>query len=242
MPCQDVTLDTLLNGRVKLRQYRGGYRFSIDAAILARHIRPRPGDFIVDLGTGCGVVPLVAACRHPDVTAVGVEIQPELAALARENAALNGLSDRMCILEMDMKDLTPAVIKRPPDWVVSNPPYRPMGSGRLNPNSQRALARHEIAVRLDDVAAAAGRILRTGGRFLLMYAAVRLADVFAALRRHRIEPKVLRLVHGRIDAPAKMMLVEGAKAAASGLTAAAPLVVYNEEGAYTAEVRDLLGK
>jgi len=235
------TLDPFLDGRLNVCQSRAGYRFSIDSLILAFHAVPsQPGERILDLGTGCGIMPLVMACRNADVRLVGVEIQPELAALARRNVAANGFQSRISIIEGDMLRLRADQLGPPMDMVMTNPPYRKPHSGRVNPQSQRALARHEIAVALEGLIKTMRRFLKTGGNGWIVYPAERLAELMAGMRDHHLEPKYLRLVHSRYDADAKRCLLKVVKAARPGLAIAPPLVLYNAAGEYTDEVAAML--
>ncbi|RLB98205.1 MAG: SAM-dependent methyltransferase, partial [Deltaproteobacteria bacterium] len=162
----NTTTDTFFNGQVTVKQSRTGYRYSIDAVILAGHVRPRPADRIVDLGTGCGIIPLIIGFRYPGVKLYGVEIQQDLADIARANVKANHLEKRVEILPADMRTLKPSIVSGPVDQVVSNPPYHRISTGRINPDSQRAIARHELKVTLEDVLKAAEAMLRTAGKFV----------------------------------------------------------------------------
>jgi len=237
----DYTEDTFFNGRVTVKQPRGGYRYSIDAVILAGHVRPRPEDRVVDLGTGCGIIPLILGFRYPGITLSGVEIQAELADIARTNVAANHLEKRIDILPVDMRTLKSSTFSGPVDVVVSNPPFYRMSAGRINPESQRAIARHELKVTLEDVLKAAERVLRTAGKFVCIYGSDRLVDLFACMRICHIEPKFMRLIHSKVgtEADARLALVEGVKQGNSGLIAGPPLFIYGEDGEYTDEIQRL---
>jgi tRNA1Val (adenine37-N6)-methyltransferase len=234
-----ITSDTFFDGRLQVRQFRKGYRFSIDAVILADHIRPRPGETVLDLGAGCGIISLLLAYRHTETTAIGVEIQPELAELARVNVCANGMQARIRILCEDMKGLQPARLPGPVDWVASNPPYRKTATGRLNPHPQRAVARHEIKVALSDVIAAARRVLRTGGKFVVVYTAERMTEVLHQMQSTGIEPKFCRTIHSGTTTNAKLVLIEGLKGGHPGMVVAPPLVIYRKNGDYTAEIEKM---
>lgn len=234
-----VTTDSFFNGRITIKQHRRGYRFSIDAVILAAHARPRSGETVVDLGTGSGVIPLILACRSPDIRIYGVELQKELAEIARQNVDDNNLADRIGILHMDMKLLTADRVAGPVDLVVCNPPYRRSHSGRMNPDRQKAVARHEIHVDLKEVVASAHRILRTSGRFVAIYPAERLADMISQMRTFHIEPKALRSVHSNRASSAKLVLVEGVKAVHPGMKILPPLCIYSRGGGYAREMQKM---
>jgi tRNA1Val (adenine37-N6)-methyltransferase len=234
-----ITSDTFFDGRLQVRQYRNGYRFSIDAVILADHIRPHPGETVLDLGAGCGIISLILAFRYTESTVIGVEIQPELADLARVNVRVNGMQARIRILCEDMKGLDPARLPGPVDWVAANPPYRKTNTGRVNPHPQRAVARHEIKVALPDVIAAARRVLRTGGKLVTIYTAERMTEVLHQMQSSGIEPKFCRMIHSDTTSNAKLVLIEGVKGGHPGMVVAPPLVIYRENGDYTTEIEKM---
>ena len=231
------TTDTFFNGRLRIKQNQAGYRFSIDAVLLAYYARPQSGDKILDLGTGCGIIPLIMAYRLPDIRIYGVEVQAELAGLAVSNLKENRLQDRIKVMCTDMKLLKPKMTGGVVDLVVCNPPYRKNRSGRISPDEQRAVARHEIKADLSDVVQTARRMLRTAGRFVLIYAAERMTDILSQMRADRVEPKYIRMIHSDRDGEARMILVEGVKAGRPGLKIAPPLIIYDENGAYADEVQ-----
>jgi len=221
-------------------QHREGYRFSIDAVLLAAFSAPGAKDRIVDLGTGCGIIPLILGQRHPAVSITGIEVQPELAALAAQNVEANGMKDRVTIICGDMKLLSIQAVSGPVDLVISNPPYRKSRSGRVNPHPQRALARHEILATLQDVAAAAARLLGIGGGFAIVYPAERITDLLTNLRSTGIEPKHIQTVHAKDHDPARLVLVSGIKGGRPGATVHEPLVIYQPNGTYTETVQAML--
>jgi len=233
--------ESFLGGRLKVLQSSDGYRFSIDALILAHHAVPHPNDRrAADLGCGCGIIPLVLALRHPHVHIFGIEIQPQLADLAVRNVRLNGFEDRVTILEADLQSLSPRTMGGPADMLVSNPPYRRAAAGRVNPHAERAIARHEIAMTLAGLIAAARRLLRTGGRLWLIYPVERMAELMGSLHHGGIEPKYLRMIHSITGGEAQRVLVQAVKAARVGLTAGPPLFIYREADRFTEELEAML--
>jgi len=237
---KELTTDSFFDGRIKVKQHRRGYRFSIDAVLLASFVKPRPGDRIVDLGTGCGIILLIVAFRHPTCKLFGVEVQEELAGLAEMNVRQNRMENQIRIICEDMKNLNHSMVSGAVDIVIANPPYRRQSSGRLCRNHQRAQARHELSVTLPDVIETASRLLRNSGRFALIYLAERIADVLGHMRAFGIEPKFLRSVHPNGRSEAKLLLVEGIKGAAIGLKIAPPLIIHRADGEYTEEVQKML--
>lgn len=231
------TTDTFFNGRIQVKQDRGGYRFSIDAILLAGQATPRPEDKVVDLGAGCGIISLIMAYRNPGIMVYAVEVQAELARLALTNVRDNRLQDRITVLDTDMKTIKPDMTDGPVDLVVCNPPYRRPDSGRINPNHQRAVARHELKANLQDVTASTRRILKTSGRLVTIYSAERTADMLWQMRTDSLEPKIVRTIHSNARSEAKLVLVEGTKGGNPGLKIAPPLILYQDNGDYTDEVK-----
>ena len=237
---ESLTRDHFFNGNIVLNQPGSGYRFSIDAVILAHLFCPVPGETILDLGTGCGVIPIILAFRHPHVRLIGVEIQPALSRLARQNVADNRLADRIRIIEKDMGQLSPADVGGPVDRVVSNPPYRKRGSGRINADSQRAVARHELKIDLEALLQTTRRMLRKSGRFYVIYPSSRTVDLVTAMRSTGIEPKNVKMIHSKPASPARLVAVTGIKGGRPGLEVGPPLYLYHENGTYTRAVEAML--
>jgi len=236
----EETRDRFLGGRIVLSQPRDGYRFSIDAVILAHLALPADGDRVLDLGTGCGIIPIMLACRHHGVHLTGVEIQPALADVARRNVAANGMDGRIRIIEKDMRALSAAEIAGPVDVVVSNPPYRQRSSGRINNNIQKAVARHELSIDLPALVAVARRMLRKGGKMAIVYPSVRTVDLLTAMRGAGIEPKQLTPVQSRQGAPSRLVAVVGTHGGGNGLDIMPPLIIYNDDGTYTRNLSAML--
>ena len=229
----DLTFDNFFNGRLRVTQSRNGYRFSIDAILLANTIVPKSGNILIDLGTGCGIIPLILALRHPDVLIQGIEIQQELYQLALMNIEANGLQENVKIILKDAKALETGDMKSPVDWIVSNPPYRKKRSGRINPTDQKALARHEISFDLNALVQTAKRWLKTKGRLAFIFPADRLTDALTLMRQAAIEPKWIQGIHSYDDEPARLVIIHGMKAGRPGLIFAKPMVIYRHDGEYT---------
>lgn len=237
----DETLDELRAGGLQIIQAKSGYRFSLDPVLLCAFARVEVTDSVADLGTGAGVIPLVLAAWSGASRIVGVEIQPALADRASRSVRLNGLEDRVEIVEGDLRRIAEVLPQGSFDAVLSNPPFRRAATGRAAPVAERAAARHELAGGLDDFIDAAAFLLKGKGRLYIIHLAERLAELLEAMRRGGMEPKRLRTVHGRQGDPARMVLVEGRKGGRPGMTVEAPLFVYSGEE-YTQEVVELYSR
>ena len=218
---KDEQIDAFLDGELRIIQSRRGYRFSVDALLLAEFVSITPDDVVVDLGAGCGIISLLLAKKRQAGYIVGLELQEELASQARRNAGLNGLEERIAILQGDLRALPLA--PRCADVVVCNPPYRKSRSGRINPDPRKAIARHEIAMTLIDILAAGKTLLRSGGKLALIYPANRLTEAFSRMRSQDLEPKRLQIIFPDSASHAKLAMIEGRLGGKSGLTILPPI-------------------
>ena len=218
----DESIDDFMDGRLKLIQSRTGYRFSIDAVLLSEFVTIKRGDMVVDLGVGCGIIPLILFLTRDIGYAIGLEIQAELADQTVRNAILNGFSDRMGVILGDIR--YPPLASSSADVVVCNPPYRKKDSGRINPDQQRAIARHEIMASLDDILHASRHLLRAKGRLAIVYPAERLVDLIVRMRGFDLEPKRIRIVYPNLESEAKLVLIEASIGGRGGLKILPPIM------------------
>ena len=218
----DEGIDPFMDGRLRLIQSKDGYRFSIDAVFLSEFVTIKPDDVVLDLGTGCGVIPLILLLTKSVGYTFGLEIQKDLAHQASRNAIINGFGDKMAVIQADIKD--PSVRKESVDVVICNPPYRKVKSGRLNPDMRRAIAKHELMASVDDILHAARHILRKKGRLAMIYPAERLAGLMARMRRCTLEPKRIQINYPDLKSSAKLALVEAYLGGNPGLEILPPLI------------------
>ncbi len=218
----DESIDILKHGKIKLIQSKTGYRFSIDAIFLSEFVTLKKGDVVVDLGTGCGVIPLLLLRDKPSIGCVfGLEIQRALASQASRNSIINNTSGKFGVLQGEIKN--PPCLPSSVNVIVCNPPYRRKASGRINPDQQRAIARHEILASLDDILNASKYLLKTKGRLALIYPAERLSDLIIKMRNAGLEPKMVRVIYPDFESEAKLAMVEASLGGRPGLKLLPPL-------------------
>lgn len=230
-------LDDLGRAGLRIIQHPGRFPFAIDAVLLAHFATVRGRAEVLDLGTGCGVIPLLLAARHPQANLTGLEIQDETADMARRSVRLNDLSRRIRIDCGDYRQVGKLYGYGAFDLVTMNPPYRESGRGEISSEESRAVARHEMHGSLAEAAQAMAAAVRYGGRVAVVFLPERLPDLIVRLREQQLEPKRLRMVHARTGRPANLILLEAIKGGGSGLTVEPPLVVYEEGKRFTAEVQ-----
>jgi tRNA1Val (adenine37-N6)-methyltransferase len=239
---QKYSEDSLFDGRLICRQHRSGYRFSLDAILLAHFVNLGPDARVLDLGGGCGVISLILAYRFQHIRISVLELQTGLADLIMENIVKNDTQGnsyrkRIEVINGDLRRIDRFVRAGSFDWVVCNPPYRKSGSGRINPASEQAVARHELQADLKAVAAACSFAVRTRGRVAVVYPSSRGVSLLHEMRSHGLEPKRLQVIYSYPGSEAKLLLMEAVKGGGEELTIAAPFYVYREkDGSYSPEM------
>lgn len=226
-------IDDLQYKGLKLIQDDVHFRFGTDAVLLADFCDLRKGDVAVDLGTGTGIIPVLLS-KRTEARLLGLEIQPKAAALARRNMALNGLD--IDIIEGDLREAARLFKDIRLTAVICNPPYDKEGSGQVSKDQEIRIARHEVLCSLEDVAKAAASLLQTGGRFYMIHRAKRVAEVVYALKKWRLEPKVLRFIANRQGAKPGYVLIKSVKDASPEVIVRETLTIYDDNGQYTDEM------
>lgn len=220
-------IDDLERDGLRIIQNPSKFCFGIDAVLLSDFAKVKLGETMIDFGTGTGVIPILLTSKCPDAKIYyGLEIQEDMADMARRSVELNHLEDRVKIIHGDLKNVTEIFGHEEANVVTCNPPYMNDACGLLNADEGMAIARHEIACTLDDVVASAGRILKTGGRFYMIHRPHRLSGIFASMRAHKLEPKRMQMVHSHIGDQAAMVLIEASKNGGEFLKVEKPIILY----------------
>lgn len=222
-------LETKINGGLTLREYREGIRFGTDAFLLASFARERLGSGLcADFGTGSGVLPLLLLRAGSKARFLAVELQEKYASLAKENAELNGFSDRMEVCRGDLREYRSLFSAGSVSTVISNPPYLPRDCGKKNLAPEKRMAWHEDTLSAEELAEAAAWALKSGGKFFCVYLPSRAAGLLHALRKRSLEPKRMRFVApSPFEAPS-LLLLEAKKDAAEGMTVLPSLYLYRD--------------
>lgn len=243
-------MSNLLPGERIDELQRNGYRiiqnperfcFGMDAVLLSGFARAKKQERCLDLGCGNGIIPILMEAKTEGKHFTGLEIQPESADMARRSVALNGLQDRIDIVEGDIKDASKIFGASSFHVVTTNPPYMTAQHGLTNLYEAKTIARHEVLCNLDDIIRESARLLMPGGRFYMVHRPFRLAEIISLMVQYRIEPKRMRLVYPYVDREPNMVLIEGLRGGKSRMTVEKPLIVYKEPGKYTDEIYDVYG-
>ncbi len=232
-------LDDLQIKGYQIIQNPNRFCFSLDAVLLASFACVKKREAALDLGTGTGVIPLLLEARGAGESYTGLEIQAESADMARRSVAYNHLEGKIHIVTGDLREASQIFGRASFAVVTANPPYMKADQGKENQKETLDIARHEIQCTLTDVIRESAYVLQGKGRFYLIHRPFRLPEIFKEMARYGLEPKRIRLVHPKADQPANLVLVEGRKDARSGLTVDPPLIVYEDDGTYTTELKNL---
>ena len=233
--------DDLQRAGLRIIQNPEKFCFGMDAVLLTGWVRVPDDGTVLDLGTGTGIIPLLLSAKTKASHLTGLELQEDMADMAARSVALNRLSDRISIVQGDIRKAGALFAPASFDVVTTNPPYMTGGHGLTNPKDSKAIARHEVCCTLDDVASAAEKLVRPHGHVFMVHRPFRLTEIFLCLTRHHLEPKRMRLVYPFADRDPNMVLLDCVRGGNSGIKVEKPLIVFREKDVYTDEVRDLYG-
>ena len=234
-------LDDLQRNGLVIVQDPGRFCFGMDAVLLSDFARAAAGEKVLDLGTGTGILPLLMSAKTDAAHFDALEIQHESAEMAARSVRLNALTDRITIIEGDLREAGALFTPASYDVITCNPPYLKAGAGAVNPADAKAIARHEILCTFADVARAGAALLKTGGRLDLVHRPDRLPEIMRELASCGLEPKRLRICYPRADRKPDLVLLECVRGGREGLSVEKPCIIWKEDGTYTDEIRELYG-
>lgn len=238
---ENERLDELQRNGYRIIQNPEKFCFGMDAVLLSGFARAKEGGKVLDLGTGTGIIPILLEAKTKASHLTGLEIQEESADMAARSVALNGLQDKIRIVQGDIKEAGTLFGAASFDVVTCNPPYMIGQHGLKNPGAPKAIARHEILCTLEDVVSQTAKLLRPGGNFFMVHRPFRLAEIMVLLREYKLEPKRMQLVYPYVDKEPNMVLIEANRGGRARMTVEKPLIVYKEAGVYMPEIYDIYG-
>jgi tRNA1Val (adenine37-N6)-methyltransferase len=231
--CEDLLRGLL---RIKQPDAKDGLRVNADTILLAHFTQPKNGEKILELGCAHGAISLILAKRGFAVE--GIDIQPHLIALAKENAAENDLAGLAEFYEADLREYKKHWHAQSFDRIVVNPPYGTPDSSNISPSQAIASASQGVQCTLNDVLAASHYLLKNRGRLDIVMRVSRTSELFSLLEEYKIPPKTVRLVHPKPNAEASVVLVEAARASGRGLRVLPPLFILDADGKETAQMAE----
>lgn len=236
---EDESIDDLQLKGIKLIQKKGIFRFGVDAVLLANYTVVRNRQNIIDLCSGTGIVPFILAGKTKASHITGIEIMDDMVEMANRSVQYNEMNGKIEFIQRDLKDVSFLKTFEKADIVTVNPPYKLKNSGIVNNNDKNAIARHEICCILEDVIVAAKVLLKSSGRLFMIHRPERLADIFCAMRKYKIEPKRIRMVYSNYEKPPSMVLIEGLNNGGVFLKWDPPLYIYNMDGSFSNEINKI---
>ena len=227
MNCTELVID----------QKNTGYRYSIEPFLLTDFITLMPNQSVLDIGTGCGIIPLLMVHLEPTLKVTAIEIQE--CSQAQKNIHQNKMETQISLIHGDFLKEAENLEPESFDHIVSNPPYRKIQTGRINPDNGKALARHELALSMSSLLKKSAPLLKKGGQISLAYPPERLSELLRELENRGLYPSQARFVHGNYQMPARIVLVSALKGKKSDFSVAQPLAVYNKDGSYSEEMEEV---
>ncbi len=236
-------IDDLELNNLKIIQNNNGFKFGIDSILLSDFAKKIKKDSIVlDIGTGTGIISILLSAKTEANKIIGIEIQREVADMAKRSVILNKLENKIEIINDDINNIENYFENNYFDVIVTNPPYQKNNTGLKSENEKNLISRHEIKCTLEDIIKKSFKILKDKGEFYMVHRPERLVDIMYLMRKNKIEPKELRFVYPKISDKPNLILIKGIKNAKQFLKVEKPLIIYNEEGIYTKEVLSIYGK
>lgn len=239
---KDELLDDLQLEGLHIIQKKDGFKFGIDAVLLSDFANVSKKHTVIDLCSGTGIVPLLLKGKYNPKSVIGIEIQEDMVEMANRSFMFNDIEENYTMKNIDLKDIKRLKELERVDIITVNPPYKIANGGILNPLDKLAIARHEVACTLEDVILASRTLLKDNGRIFMVHRPERLADIITLMRKHRIEPKRIRMVHPNTMKAANIVLVEGQRDGGSFLKWDPPLYVYNDDGEFSEEIDRIYGR
>ena len=238
---ENERLDELQRNGYQIIQNTDKFCFGMDAVLLSNFAKARKEDKVLDLGTGTGIIPILMEAKTSAYQFKALEIQEESADMARRSVSINKLEEKVSIITGDIKKAVELFGRSSYEVVVSNPPYMNQSHGIINPDSPKAIARHEVLCSLEDVISNASGVLKPNGRLYMVHRPFRLVDIIHLCVRYQLEPKRMMLVHPYVDREPTMVLIEAVKGGNRRMKVEEPLIIYSEPGVYSDKVRNVYG-
>ena len=239
---ENESIDDLQLKGLHLIQKRDGFKFGVDAVLLSDFAYIKQKYRVMDLCSGTGIIPFLIYGKYDAKEIYGLEVQEDMVEMAKRSVTLNSLDNRVDFINENLTNISELKKMEKFDVVTVNPPYKLNNAGIVNPSDKMAIARHEVLCNLEDVIVASRILLKDNGRLFMVHRPERLADIFTLMRKYKIEPKRVKMVHPKMGKAPNIVLVEGQRDGGAYLKWEPPLYVYNEDGSYTKEIDLIYGR
>ena len=240
---ENERIDDLEYKGLKIIQNTDGFCFGIDAVLLSDFAKEiRDNSIVLDLGTGTGILSILLAAKTNLRKIYGIELQKDVANMARRSVMLNDLGNRVVIVNQDIKNLYGDFEKNSVDAIVTNPPYKKAQTGLINDNTYKYISRHEVEASLEDFIRISSYLLKDKCSMYMVHRPERLTEIIYKLKQNKLEPKKIRFVYSKDNQEPKLILIKAVKNAKEFLKVEKPLIVYKENGEYTDEILKIYNK
>ncbi len=240
---ENERIDDLEYKGLKIIQNKEGFCFGIDSVLLSDFAKNIKKDSLVlDIGTGTGIISILLSKKAEIKKIYGIEIQEEVADMAKRSVKLNDLQDKIQIINKNIKNIFEEIEPNKIDAIVTNPPYMKLNTGAKNEEIKKLISRHEVECNLEDIIKISYKLLKSKGEFYMVHRAERIVDILYNLRKYKLEPKEIRFIHSKVGKEPNLVLIKAVKDAGEHLIIDSPLVVYNNDGTYTDEILKIYNK
>lgn len=234
----DEIIDDLQCKGMKIIRKPKWFSYGMDAVLLSNYCHFKKNSKVLDIGTGTAIIPILINAKNDLSKIYGIEVQDEVADMAKRSIILNDLEDKIEIINDDVNNYTSYFRSATFDAITTNPPYKIANTGLKNSLDQKTISRHEILVNLEEIISISSKLLKQHGNLFMVHRPDRLVDIFCLMRKYNIEPKNIRFVHPHACDKPNLILIRATKCGKKELLYEKPLYVYEETGEYT---EDLLG-
>ena len=240
---ENERIDDLEYKGLKIIQNKNGFCFGIDSVLLSDFAKEIKKDSrVLDLGTGTGIISILLCGKTKLKEIIGVEIQEEVYEMAKRSSELNNLENKFKLINEDIKNLSKLFPANSFDAIVTNPPYKKENTGLISDDETNLISRHEIMCNIEDIAKQASFLLKSNSSIYMVHRPDRLADILEALRKYKLELKIIRFIYPKIEKEPNLVLIKATKGAKQFLKMEKPLIVYNQDGTYTDEMLEIYNK
>ncbi len=231
-------IDDLQFKNLKIIQDTNGFRFGVDSVLLTEFARDiKKNSTIVDLGSGTGIIGILLSKKVYPKKIIGIEKQKEVAEMAKRSISLNNLDNIIEIINMDVNDIDEKI--EDIDVIITNPPYKKSGTGIKSPNEKQRISRFETTANLDNWISISSRLLKSKGSYYMVYRTDRLTELFYIMKKNQLEIKRIRFVYSKVNEQSKLVLIKAVKDGGEFLKVEKPLIIYNDDGSYTDEIKNI---
>ena len=240
---ENERIDDLEYKNLKIIQNKKGFCFGIDSVLISDFAKDVKNNSVgADLGTGTGIIGILLCAKTKIKKIYGIEVQSDVADMAKRSIRMNGLEDKFEILNLNIKNINENIKKESLDFIVTNPPYKKIETGKVNENEYKYISRHECSANLEDFIKTSKYLLKDKGTLYMVHRPERLVDLMELMRKYKIEPKKIRFVYSSLNKEACLVLIKAVKNAKQFLRVEQPLIIYNNKGEYTDEIYKIYNK